>query len=129
MIGKICISVCWFYYHKINSILKYWDAYVSDNRILSDLTVGSDRIRFLGSYMSHRGTCSIGKGYKGGMEKKMILRWIRTTHLLLFWQSSYSVRLEGHLNLSLALEYMIINVNIVIRFLHLGRRILNFRIF
>jgi hypothetical protein len=31
-------------HHKINSRLKYWDTLFSDNRILPDLTVRSDRI-------------------------------------------------------------------------------------
>jgi len=48
---------------------------------------------------------------KDSMEKKIILRGIRITHFLLSGQSSYPVRLEGHLNLNLALECIIIEVN------------------
>ncbi len=44
-------------------------------------------------------------------EKKMILRGIRTTHLLLSGQMSYPVRLEGHQNERLASECIITDAN------------------
>jgi hypothetical protein len=76
------------------------------NFVSMSITVCEEAV--LGSYMSHRGACSIGKDR---MEKKMILRGIRITHLLLSWRSSYPVRLEGHLNLNLVLECITIKVN------------------
>ncbi len=44
-------------------------------------------------------------------EKKMTLRGIRTTHLLLSGQMSYPVRLEGHQNERLASECIITDAN------------------